>query len=458
MSDILKIQNSTIISGASAFPPQYLVATLNGIQIGIPIFKFEPLKTDPDVDLLELVKTDFVVENATLCNYATGYDVALTFNVNNTAFAFPMFKIDQIQDAFINLKVVEPTMVLSLSTVDTGGLYGPNYVATKLNGEFYGIPLNTYSGVFMGDKSAQASAIDVTTVLMTNLLQDVSPDSGGTHLNSKIKSYSKLIERVKRNMGWPNVSINICDENIVDFIDQSMEYYTKYAGFTEEYLMFSTELYVRGYGLKLDELFSVGSQFNGPVKFVDGKPYFDYDLENYRKVIDIFSFEQGDAVGINTLFTLEQAMVQQTYYGYMLGNSGFDLVTWEVLKGWLDTRKKVLAQTPHIRFDNRSQVMRILPEPMTGTKYYGVIGCYVERPVKDLISEPWIIEYTLALTSIALGRIYGKFTGMTMPIGGGSINYESVLSYGLKRKEELEKELYTGYGFAETAPPAFFVG
>ena len=456
MADILKIQNSTIVSSASAINQQYLIATLNGKQIGIPVFKFEPYTTTPDIDLLELTKTDFVVTDATFCSYATAYGVGLTISVNNTSFAFPIYKIDQVPDTFINLKAIEPTMVLNMTSVQTTN--GTNYVAVRLNDEYFGLPLNEYSGVFMGDETAPQSAIQIKTTWLTNLLQDVDPDSGSTNLNPKIKSYSRLIERVKRSLGWPNVNVNICDENIVEFIDQAMEYYTKYAGYTEEYLIFSTFLYKRGCGIKLDDLFSVTPQLRNTTCYNEGSAAFDYDLDDYRKVIDIFSFEQGDSVGINTLFTLEQAMVQQTYYGYMLGNTGFDLITWEVLKGWLDTRKKVLAQTPHVRFNNRTQMLQIIPEPYEGQNYYGVVGCYVERPIKDLISEPWIIEYTLALASIALGRIYGKFSGMTLPIGGGSINYSDTLSYGLKRKEELEKELYTGYGFAETAPPTFFVG
>jgi len=47
----------------------------------------------------------------------------------------------------------------------------------------------------------------------------------------------------------------------------------------------------------------------------------------------------------------------------MIGNFGFDLVTWEVLKGFIDTRNKVLALTDHVRFDPRSQILRLIPEP-----------------------------------------------------------------------------------------------
>ena len=71
--------------------------------------------------------------------------------------------------------------------------------------------------------------------------------------------------------------------------------------------------------------------------------YYDYDMMSYRKVIDCFSFDQGESTGINTLFTLEQAMAQQIYSSYMIGNFGFDLVSWEVLKGFVETRNKKIV-------------------------------------------------------------------------------------------------------------------
>lgn len=448
MADIIKFENSTLFSGITS-TEHFLIGQMHGKQIGIPVYKFS--SSTPNLELFELKKSNFILDNATFYDLATSYDVGLCVTVNNSSLAFPIYKVIQDNDNFIDLKIVEPTVIQNVEDFKT-------FVAINIDNQYYGLPLYGFSGVFMGDPSLTSDKIVNTTTLVTNLIQDVTPESGSTYLNNKIRTYSKLIDRVKRNLGWPNINVNICDENIVDYIDQAMEYYTKYAGYTEEYLVFNTKLYKRGCGIKLDDLFSITPEMKNSTCYLNASAGYDYDLGDHRKVIDVFGFEQGEGVGINTLFTLEQALVQQTYYGYMLGNTGFDLITWEVLKGWLDTRKKVLAQQPHIRFDPRTQIMKILPEPYANQAYTGVVGCYVERRVKDLISEPWVIEYTIALTSIALGRIYGKFTGMTLPIGGGSINYGDLQQYGLKRKEELEKELYTGYGLAETPPPMFFVG
>lgn len=183
--------------------------------------------------------------------------------------------------------------------------------------------------------------------------------------------------------------------------------------------------------------------------------YYDYDMSTYRKVIDVFTFEQGESTGINTLFTLEQAMAQQIYSSYMIGNFGFDLVTWEVLKGFIDTRNKVLAQKPHFRFDNRTQTLRIIPEPRAEESYLGLVGCYLERPLKDLVQERWVYDYTKALAMIAVGNTRGKYSGTGL-FGGGNVNAADVRQQGLTEKDVLEKRLMTEY--IDNNPPNFFVG
>ena len=276
---------------------------------------------------------------------------------------------------------------------------------------------------------------------------------GGTTLNSQITSYDDLSIRIQHQLGAPLINLEISDEQIYDCITDSIEYFTKWAGYTEEYLLFDSKLYKRGVGLKVDDLFTASYEMRtSSVSSLSAS--FDYDLASQRKVIDVFEFSKGEDTGINTLFTLEQAMAQQIYSSYMIGNFGFDLITWEVLKGFIDTRNKVLALQPQVRFDNRTQILRIMPEPSSDHTYLGVIGCYVERPIKDLIRERWVQKYALALVKIAMARVREKYQ-CTNLFGGGSIN-KNILAEGIKEKETLETELMNSY--QDAIPPTFFIG
>jgi hypothetical protein len=277
---------------------------------------------------------------------------------------------------------------------------------------------------------------------------------GGTSLTPQITSYDSLRERVEYQLGFPLVELEIQDRQIYNHITDAIEFFTKWAGYTEEYLVFDSKIYTRGLGMKLDQMVNQTAEL-----YTSETPGlssgYDYDLGSYRKIVDCFSFAYGESTGINTLFTLEQAMAQQIYSSYMLGNFGFDLMSWEVLKGFIDTRTKVLAMTPHFRFDNRTQILKIIPEPIPQQSYFGIVGCYIERPVKDLIRERWVFRYTLALSKISIANVRGKYKGTAL-MGGGNLNADDFMNQGIKEKEELEKELMSSY--IDNQPPMFFIG
>lgn len=344
-----------------------------------------------------------------------------------------------------------------------------------------------------------------------------------TNLNNKIESYNRLGQRISRSLGAPLINIEVHQDQLYENISISCEMFSKFAGYTEEYLVFDSDLYIDKIGLKVDQLFSITPYFkrtnipesivyvtttavtstqftsssslsslykegifknqilelsaynnivsynnslsssftisnSNTAKFVNS---FDYDIMDYRKVISIIDFEEGSTSGVNTLFTIEQTLAQQTYFSYAMGNYGFDLISWYVLKNWLKDREKLLAQRRHITFDERTQMLTMYPPPRTpgsGSRFYGIIACYVERPLKDIIKEPWVYQYALALTKISVGSVRGKFNNMNL-IGGGSLNFSDLLSQGLEEKKNLEEQLYTGApGFGDAAPPMFFVG
>jgi hypothetical protein len=278
--------------------------------------------------------------------------------------------------------------------------------------------------------------------------------AGSTQLQNKTSSYIDLARRTRVLMGEPLVNVEISDEQIYLNIDLAIEYFTKYAGYTEEYLLFDSLKYVNGYGMKIDTMINnTESMYTTDSAGLSGG--YDYDLDSHRKVLDCFSFDYGETTGINTLFTLETAMANQIYSSYMIGNFGFDLVTWEVLKGFIDTRKKVLAQTPHFRFDNRTQVLKIIPEPIPEHSYLGVVGCYIERPIKDLVKERWIQRYVLALSKISVATVRGKYPATNL-FGGGTVNYQDFLQQGIQERDTLEAELKNGY--EDSLPPQFFIG
>ena len=385
---------------------------------------------------------------------------------------------------------------------------------------------------------------------------DITPISAfqSTNLNSKIDTFNRLGDRVLRSLGYPFVNVEIHRDTLYENISIACEMFAKFAGYTQEYLIFDSNLYIKDQGIRLDHLFSLQAsdtlseqiEFNNKSKdfsnyntadeslyiatssipgtyfstissvsasleegifvnqifskdvydiitdstspalsgltsfFIESQKQnftvegtitgkreefmnsFDYDAMDYRKVIDVQDFEEGSSTGINTLFSIEQSLAQQTYFSYAMGNYGFDLISWYVLKDWMEMREKLLAQKRSYTFDDRTQMLRMYPQPRSGSgssqRFYGVISCYVERPIRDIIKEQWVYQYTLALTKMAVANIRGKYGSVTL-FGGGSLNASDLMTQGLSEKAELERALYEGApGFGDAAPPMFFVG
>jgi hypothetical protein len=284
---------------------------------------------------------------------------------------------------------------------------------------------------------------------------------GSTTFNSKVKTYDYLAQRVRRTLGEPLIQIEVSSEQIYEFTDIAIEYFTKFAGEDEEYLVFRSNLYIPGVGLPIGKLFNVTPMMYNQetskmaTSGVSLSAGYDYDMGDYRRVIDVFSFEQGSNTGVNTLFTIENTIAQQAYFGHLLGNVGYDLITWQALKTWIDTRDKVLGMMPYLRFNPYDQVLKIIPEPQQSNVYFGLVGCKIQKPLKYLVQQLWVYRYTLALTKIAVGHVRTKYSGTNL-FGGQTVNGADLMRQGEKEKDELEKEITTD--LIDRSPTSFFLG
>lgn len=79
---------------------------------------------------------------------------------------------------------------------------------------------------------------------------------GSTYHNSSIQTYDDLAYRIKTRLGSPALQLGITDEQIATYIDDALEVYTSEigGGFEKEYLLFCSDIYKPGCGIKVDEL------------------------------------------------------------------------------------------------------------------------------------------------------------------------------------------------------------
>ena len=105
---------------------------------------------------------------------------------------------------------------------------------------------------------------------------------------------------------------------------------------------------------------------------------------------------------------------------------------------WKPFKAKQMNKKRIFRFNPDNQILKLIPEPTRMSTYYGLIGCKLQKPIKDLVSQLWVFRYVSALTKIQMGHTRGKYNG-TILFGGQTVNYQDVMTQGLKEKEDLEK-------------------
>lgn len=185
---------------------------------------------------------------------------------------------------------------------------------------------------------------------------------------------------------------------------------------------------------------------------------YDYDLMDYRKVIDVVDYVEGSSTSMTSLFSFEAALATQTYFTYQFSLRGFDMVSWYSMHEWRKTREKMLATQRDWSFDESTQYLRFSPQPKEGVIFGGVIECYVEKALKDIITSPWVQDYARAIVKEEIGMARGKWGDGVQLLGGGALTGNALAQQGVQEQKELLEKLEKNNGYGEAAPCRFFVG
>ena len=83
-----------------------------------------------------------------------------------------------------------------------------------------------------------------------------------TNLNPIVNSYERLATRIAHTLGYPQINIEAHQNQVYENISIAIEMFAKFAGYTEEFLTFHSDLYEPGEGLRMDVIFTATDQLN----------------------------------------------------------------------------------------------------------------------------------------------------------------------------------------------------
>jgi len=265
-----------------------------------------------------------------------------------------------------------------------------------------------------------------------------------------------LAEKIRRNLGFPMVKVELDESQVLDAIDYARSKWLKWA-----------------VGNATQETFFT-------IPLLANENFYDMPIG----VTEIISYDSyGSASGINTLFTIDNYLYNQGMYESLLSTKGdgYGLISYHIARDFLDMVKRYTPDKYNWKYHRYTNQLEIHPAPPSGSSlsvtdadgvtttidspgYVLLRAFMVEGSSYDDWSDGdadtnfyeslWILDYATALCKITLGTIRRKFANFGS-IGnvGISLDGDTLVSEGKEEKERLDESLkleenYEGYGIS----------
>lgn len=218
---------------------------------------------------------------------------------------------------------------------------------------------------------------------------------------------AELVTRIKRNLGYPIIKLEISDDHINDNIDYAVE-----------------ELITWAVGHATQETFFT-------VMLSAGQVYYDMP----DGVVDVINYDISSYGGINTLFTVENYLYNNGMMDMLTAGNQSTIVDYHIALDFLATLKRYTPDGYNFKYHRSQNILEIQPAPESGNalqigdnvydspgwilvRSYMIAGSQIEGSTREdymgvLYEDKWVREYATALTKKTLGMIRRKFANYT---------------------------------------------
>lgn len=304
------------------------------------------------------------------------------------------------------------------SAIDIGTLgWVPTSPSNTLTGRFDPIPgqLGLPPGYpALGDFFYNTNTKDLKVWSGTNWnLAETEPgtpiyqkDGVGTDLTNAARD--KMIDVLKKLLGWPIVCVELLDEHFNVAIDnalQELRHRTDVA-YRKQYFFMQIQRFQDTYYL------------NDPSAQTD-------------KIVDVIKIHRLNMLGM-TNFAPDNIYAQQFLNQFYAPGLGYDLVSIHLISAMSELYAQLFATEVAFNWNESAREMRIYKK--FGTPEKVLIECSCERMEQELLSDrwtaQWIQQWAKGESCLMLAKIRGKYTSLPGPGGSLSMNYSDLISEG----------------------------
>ena len=282
----------------------------------------------------------------------------------------------------------------------------------------------------------------------------------------------ELIDYCLRQLGAPVLEINVADEQIEDLVDDAIQFFHErhFDGVTQVYLKYelTEEDIKRGRarppGAPQNENGTTGITSISTSANVGGTTtnFAYYQNSNYIQI-------PPSIIGVNKIYQFGAGMGAGMFnvrYQYMLndfiglngwGTGGFDLLSYSMTMGYLETINYVLNTHKQIRFNQRTD--RLYIDVDWGDLNAGeflVLDCWATNDPNDyarVYNDSFLKPYLTALIKRQWGQNLIKFQGVKLP-GGIEFNGRQLYDDAQAELDRIQERMLSTYEL----PPLDMIG
>lgn len=282
----------------------------------------------------------------------------------------------------------------------------------------------------------------------------------------------ELIDYCLRQLGAPVLEINVADEQIEDLVDDAIQYFQErhFDGVTQVYLKYelTEEDIKRGRarppGAPQNENGTTGITSITASASVAGTAttFSYYQNSNYIQI-------PPSIIGVNKIYQFGAGMGAGMFnvrYQYMLndfiglngwGAGGFDLLSYSMTMGYLETINYILNTHKQIRFNQRTDRLYIdVDWSDLNAGEFLVIDCWAMNDPNDyarVYNDSFLKPYLTALIKRQWGQNLIKFQGVKLP-GGIEFNGRQLYDDAQAELDRIQERMMSTYEL----PPLDMIG